>query len=132
MNGQTQCLGLDAIEELPWGTHFCQFYQPPQDLLEVLVGYFQQGLRNNEFCMWVMSEPLGVDEAKHALRTVVPDLDERIRQGQIEFLGYQQWYFPNGEFDAERVLQACVEKERTALAGGYEGIAPYRERLLAG
>ena len=63
-----------------------------------------------------------MEDAKHALRAVVPDLDERIRQGQIEFLDYRQWYFPDGEFDAESLLQRCVEKERTALAQGYEGI----------
>ena len=41
MIGQLRRSGLDAIGELPWGTHFCQFYQTGQDLLEVLVGYFR-------------------------------------------------------------------------------------------
>ena len=118
----TQRSGLDVIGELPWGTHFCQFYQTRKDLLEVLVGYFQQGLQNNEFCLWITSEPLRLEDANQALRAVVPDLDERIRQGQIEFHDYRQWYFPDGEFDAERLLQRCVEKERAALARGYEGM----------
>ena len=122
MIGQMQRSALDAIAELPWGTHFCQFYQTPQDLLEVLVGYFQQGLQNNEFCMWITSEPLGVEEATYALRKVVPDLDERIRQGQIEFLDYRQWYFPDGQFVPERVLRGWIEKENTALRLGYEGL----------
>ena len=86
-NHDDATLGPGRIGELPWGTHFCQFYQTPQDLLEVLVGYFQQGLQNNEFCLWVTSEPLGVEDATQALRRVVPDLDERIRKGQIEFHG---------------------------------------------
>ena len=49
---------------VPWGTHFCQFYQSVQDLLEVLVGYFKQGLEDNEFWMRVTSEPLGVEAAR--------------------------------------------------------------------
>ena len=122
MIGQMRRSGLDAIGELAWGTHICQFYQTPQDLLEVLVGYFQQGLQNNEFCMWVTSEPLGIDEATNALRSVVPDLDERIRQGQIEFLDYRQWYFPDDQFDADLVLQRWVGREHAALTLGYEGL----------
>jgi PAS domain-containing protein len=117
-----RCSGVDVLGDVPWGTHFCQFYQTPQDLLEVLVGYFQQGLRNNEFCMWVTSEPLGVEEARSALRRAVPDLDDRIDRGQIEFLEYRQWYLLDGQFDADRVLQGWIEKERDALARGYEGL----------
>ena len=122
MMRQMRRSGLDAIGELPWGTHFCQFFQTSQDLLDVLVGYFQQGLQNNEFCLWVTPESLGAEEATQALRRVVPDLDERIRQGQIEFLDYRQWYFPDGEFDAERLLQNWVEKENVAVGLGYEGL----------
>ena len=122
MIGQMRSSGIDAIGEVPWGTHFCQFYRTPQDLLEVLVGYFQQGLQNNEFCMWATSEPLEAEEAKHALRAAVLDLDERTRRGQVEFLDYRQWYFPDGYIDAERVLQRLLEKERTALTLGYEGL----------
>jgi hypothetical protein len=67
--------GIDIIGDLPWGTHFCQFYQTKEDLTDVLVPYFRAGLENNEFCMWVTSQPLGVEEAKEALRKGIPDFD---------------------------------------------------------
>jgi hypothetical protein len=54
--------GIALIGEVPWGTHFCQFYQTRKDLIDILVPYFKAGLENNEFCMWVTSEPLNVDE----------------------------------------------------------------------
>ena len=41
--------GLKAVGEVPWGTHFSIFYETKQDLLDVLVPYFNTGLRNNEF-----------------------------------------------------------------------------------
>ncbi|MFH1416584.1 MAG: MEDS domain-containing protein [Elusimicrobiota bacterium] len=50
--------GIDIIGEVPWGTHLCQFYRTKQDLIEILVPYFKQGLENNEFCMWITSNPL--------------------------------------------------------------------------
>jgi hypothetical protein len=67
MNGPMRRAGLDIVGDVPWGTHFCQFYQSPQDLLDVLVGYFRQGLEDNEFCMWVTLDPLGVEEIRRAL-----------------------------------------------------------------
>ena len=114
--------GLDVVGDVPWGTHFCQFYQTRQDLVDVLVPYFRQGLENNEFCMWVTSRPLGIDQAKRALRRAVPDLDDRIRRGQIEILSYDQWYRLDGRFDAQRVLQGWVQKEQAAREHGFDGL----------
>src|SRR5487761_2639418 len=114
--------GLDAVGLLPWGTHFCQFYSTRQDLIDTLVPYFREGLSANEFCMWVASAPLEVNEAMVALRTVVPDLDNRIACGQIEFLDYSQWYTLGGAFDADRVLQAWADKLAEATRRGFDGL----------
>ena len=59
--------GIHIIGDVPWGTHFCQFYQDKQDLIDILVPYFKAGLENNEFCMWITSEPLRAQEAQAAL-----------------------------------------------------------------
>ena len=67
--------GIDVIGDVPWGTHFCQFYQTKEDLMEILVPYFKSGLENNELCVWVISQPLEVGKAKEALRGVIPDFD---------------------------------------------------------
>lgn len=49
--------GISGIGDIPWGTHFCQFYEDRQDLIDTLVPYIKAGLENNEFCLWVASEP---------------------------------------------------------------------------
>ena len=114
--------GLDFIGDVPWGTHFCQFYQTKEDLVDILVPYFRAGLENNEFCMWVTSPPLEVKEAKAALRKAVPDLEKYIRKGQITILSYADWYLLSGTFDSGRVLQGWVEKEKAALRSGLDGL----------
>jgi PAS domain S-box-containing protein len=114
--------GLDLIGDIPWGTHFCQFYRSVPDLLEILVPYFKAGLENNEFCMWVTSQPLPVEEAEVALRLAMPDLDRYIEQGQIEFLSYNQWYTKSGVFDADLVLRAWVDKLEGAVERGFDGL----------
>lgn len=43
--------GINAVGDVPWGTHFCSFYESKQDLLDTLVPYFKAGLREREFCV---------------------------------------------------------------------------------
>jgi len=114
--------GIDIIGDVPWGTHLCQFYETREDLVDILVPYFKAGLENNEFCIWVTSEPVKVEDAKAALKKVVKNLDNFIKKGQIEILDYSEWYTKSGKFNANNVLQGWVEKEEQAVKRGFDGL----------
>ncbi len=114
--------GIALIGDVPWGTHLCQFYDSKQDLIDILVPYFAEGLNSNEFCMWVTSPPLEVDEAQKALAKAIPNIDEYLREGQLEIVSYSDWYLQGGKFDCNRVLQGWVDKEKNALKNGFEGL----------
>jgi PAS domain S-box-containing protein len=122
MEDELRNSGIDVIGGVPWGTHFCQFYQTKQDLIDILVPYFKAGLESNEFCMWVTSEPLVVAEAEEAVRKAVNDFDEYLRRGQIEIIPYNEWYLLGGTFDDDRVLNGWISKLEQALARGYSGL----------
>ena len=113
---------IDIIGDVLWGTHFCQFYETREDLIEILVPYFKAGLENNEFCMWITSEPLRVEDAITALKKQVPNLDDYINRDQIEILDYSQWYTKPGYFDPDKVLEGWIEKKEQALKRGFEGL----------
>ena len=85
-SGEVRCTGFTTIGDVPWGTHFCQFYQDKQELIDTLVPYFKAGLENNEFCLWVTSEPLRSAEAKAALAANVENLETYIANGQLEIV----------------------------------------------
>ncbi len=114
--------GISLIGPVSWGTHFCQFYETKQDLIEVLVPYFREGLRNNEFCMWITSAPLQVKEATEALRKAIPNLDDYLQGGQLEILDYSQWYTKSGKFDAGEVMDGWVGKLEDARQRGFDGL----------
>ncbi|MBN1307303.1 MAG: MEDS domain-containing protein [Chitinispirillaceae bacterium] len=114
--------GIEAVGPLPWGSHFCQFYDTTEDLIDTLVPYFRAGLEANEFCMWVTSEPLEADAARDALAAGMPDLDQRIAQGRIEILDYSEWYTKSGAFRADEVMQGWRDKLDSALAKGFDGL----------
>ena len=108
--------GIDLIGDVPWGTHFCQFYQTKEDLIDILVPYFKEGLENNEFCMWVTSEPLSADEAENAMRNALPEVDRYFKNGQIEIIPYSDWYVKEGSFNSDRVLNGWIDKLNNGLS----------------
>jgi signal transduction histidine kinase len=114
--------GIDALGDVSWGTHFSAFYQNKEDLIEILVPYFKAGLENNEFCMWVTSEPLGKKEAEKAIRKAVPNFHEYLKRGQIEILPHSEWYLKDGTFDPQAVLKGWSNRLDRALARGYAGM----------
>jgi PAS domain S-box-containing protein len=122
MENELRQSGIDVIGAVPWGTHFCQFYRTKQDLIDILVPYFKAGLDNNEFCMWITSEPLGITEVKEAMKSAVKDFDEYLHRGQIEIIPYNEWYLMDGTFNDDRVLAGWVNKLEQALAKGYAGM----------
>src|SRR5438034_9622188 len=64
--------GIEPVGEMPWGTHFCHFYETRDDLLETLLPFFKAGLEAGEFCAWVVSEPLTEEEVCRTLAGPVP------------------------------------------------------------
>jgi len=114
--------GIGLIGNLPWGSHFCQFYRTKKDLLDVLVPYFRAGLENNEYCMWVTSEPVNVEDAVRAMKKAVPDYDAYVKIGQIEIIPYDQWYTKGGTFKEKRVLKGWVSRLNLALKKGFDGL----------
>ncbi len=114
--------GISLVGALPWGTHFCQFYQTKNDMIDIVVPYFRAGLESNELCVWVTSDFLNQGEALEALRKGVPDFSAFLAKGQIEVFPYTDWYLKGGKFDLERTLNMWMEKLDQALGAGYEGL----------
>src|ERR1700682_5014913 len=114
--------GVDVVGDMPWGTHFCLFYETQTDLLETLVSYCKAGLENQEFCLWVVAEPLTGEAAERALKRAVPDFDRYFADRSIEIVAARDWYLQDGTFDLNRVIGGWNEKLARASARGYAGV----------
>jgi len=113
---------IEVVGNVPWGTHFCQFYQTKEDLIDILVPYFKAGLEDNEYCMWITAKPLNPAEANKALQKKVRNLDDYIKKGQIEILEHSQWYTKSGTIDPEAITQDFINKAEYALKKGFDGL----------
>src|SRR5882757_5149185 len=122
MTTEMRKTGVDTVGDIPWGTHFCLFYETRADLLETVVSYCKAGLENKEFCLWVVAEPLTVTDARQALKCAVPDLDQYLAEHSIEIVTARDWYFHDGTFDLNRVISGWNEKLASASARGYAGV----------
>jgi signal transduction histidine kinase len=114
--------GIDIVGDIPWGTHLCQFYKTKEDLLDLLVPFMKAGLENNEFCMWVTSDPLPVEEVEKTLEEALPGYRRFKARGQMEVVPHTDWYLKDGYFDMRRVLGGWFEKLDAALEKGFDGI----------
>jgi DNA-binding CsgD family transcriptional regulator len=114
--------GLNILGDVRWGAHLCLFHETKEDLLDTLVPYFKAGLESNEFCVWAVSEPLTLEEARIALSQAIPAFDHRMAAGDIEFLPAHEWYLKDGQADPKKITDGWHVKLRAALARGYEGM----------
>ncbi len=105
------------VDDLPWGSHFCQFYQQTGDLIEMLVPYFRAGLQNNELCVWVIPEGLDAEDARNALKKGVRRISDYIDKGQIEIIPYNMWYARGGKSG-----KAVISRVNKAVTSGFDGL----------
>ena len=122
MTIETRKTGIDVVGDIPWGTHFCLFYETKEDLLGTVISYCKTGLESGEFCVWVVAEPLTIEEATDALKGAVHDLDRYLTDSSIEIVSACDWYLQGGTFDLKRVTGRWHEKLARASARGYAGV----------
>ncbi|MFQ5924879.1 MAG: diguanylate cyclase [Dehalococcoidia bacterium] len=101
------------------GTHIACFHEGREDLLQVLIPYFEAGLEDGECCIWVASPELKVEEAREVLAQAIPNVTQLLASGQLSILDRTELYFKGGLVDWERVLQGWLQREARALSQGY-------------
>src|SRR5262245_14437761 len=104
----------------PKNTHIAHFFRTKQDLLELLVPYFCEGLARREFCFWGVTTPLTVEEAKAALENRMPNIDSYVQSNQLEIFDIGALYGA-GPFDAKAVLESWLKKVHACLLSGWSG-----------
>src|SRR6201981_2894599 len=119
---ETRKTGIEVVGDMPWGTHFCLFYETKADLLEILSSCCRAGLESGEFCLWIVAEPLTVEEATGALKDTVPGFSRYLADSSIEIVSARDWYLSGGTVDLKRVTTGWLEKLASASARGYAGV----------
>ena len=121
--------GIILIGRIPWGTHLSLFCDTEQDLLDAACAYFAPAQHAQEHCIWVVSDPLRVNDAVEALRATVPGFERQRKAGQFEVLPGEEWYYQTGQFDWQRIVRAWQGRVDHALANGLAGLRAFGNPL---
>lgn len=113
----------DVIGDMAaWGTHFCLFYETKEDLLDVLVTFCKSGLEKGEYCLWIVAEPLTIEEATFALKEAVPDLDHHLADARVEIVSARDVFLHGGKLDSKWATDAIYTKLAGVSARCHAGI----------
>lgn len=112
--------GIKPLDLIKWGTHIAQFYNAKNELTEFLVPYLEEGLKNNELCVWITAD-ISENEAKETLAKEISNLREYFNKNQLQIFSYKDWYLSDGYFNIDMVLNNAVNKCQESLARGYYG-----------
>ncbi|MFH1836512.1 MAG: MEDS domain-containing protein [Candidatus Omnitrophota bacterium] len=114
--------GFKKLTPTLFHKHTCLFYKSKDEMFEVLVPFFKEGLENNEFCLWAASEPSEINNIKTALGKAVENLDRYIEKGQLEIGDYKNYYLKTEVFVSFEALEFWVKKEKEILEQGFNGM----------
>lgn len=119
--------GIPPIGQIPWGAHVCLFCETKQDILDAALAYFAPSAQ--EYCIWVVSPPVSVDEALEALSSAIPGFAARRAAGGFDVVSAREWYYINDSFDVDLVIAAWHARADWALKRGYAGVRAYGNPL---
>lgn len=116
--------GLPVVGRVPWGSHFCVFFETRCDLLDILVPYFKAGLEQNEFCLWVVGghEFFSPGVAAKALAKAYPRAEDFLRRGNIQILTHKKLFGIRGRIDPTVAVARVRKMAADARARGLRGV----------
>lgn len=116
-------MNFDTFHKIATGSHLYQFYKSKEDLFGAVIPFFASGLRKGQACLWLVSEKMGIENARRALISSLGDFSEFERLGQVEILSAEEWYLSNdGHFNAEQALENAETFIQEKLRFGFQGI----------
>ena len=97
------------------GSHLCAFYETKDDLIDLVLPFFEGGLRRDESCVWITPNSVDAQEAALHVRAAVA-------AGGIELYSARQVYLKHSHFESEAVVSFWNEKLQQALDAGRPGL----------
>lgn len=100
--------------------HAALLYDTPEERLDIITQYFQEGLEHNELCVFVTSGSL--DESKAEFKKRGFDVSRYIQSGALRIFEMNATYMPNGQFTADYMLANVNNYLEEAKSLGFNGL----------
>jgi DNA-binding CsgD family transcriptional regulator len=97
------------------GSHLCAFYETKDDLIDLVLPFFDRGIRRGELCVWMIPDTVSADEA--TLHT-----HANAAGNGIELYRGRDLYLKGSYFERDQVVRFWDKKLQQALTMGHQGM----------
>ena len=108
---------FSSVQQSP---HISAVYEDIEELTELLVAYFKQGIERGEYCLWISPDELATERAKNELKKTV-DIEHYLVSSQLEILKSAESLPENTILLASAVKELLEKGCEKALSGGFSG-----------
>ncbi|MDY9924773.1 ATP-binding protein [Methanosarcina sp.] len=115
----------ELFSSIPQSSQLSAVYDNTEELTELLVAYFKQGIDREEHCIWIVPDSLAAERAKSELEKTGLDVRKYITSSQLEIM-------PVGTLSESILLFESALKELMEGRGGKaisEGFSGFRINL---
>lgn len=115
--------GIDAVGQVPRGTHICCFFQTPAELDEVLMPYFEVGIEDGDACLWIAPDEDSRQQMNHELGQRIAGFDTLSKNGTVTILDISRSESSDGRLLHEHISKwAGRMRSKKAPAGKKTGL----------
>lgn len=109
------------INSLDTGDHVVGIYQNNEELYSLLVPFIKAGLENHQKCIYVLAKETQ-EYVKDIFNLQGFDLSEHVANQSLVFLKEEDVYYPDGQFNANNVINLITHIAKSSKEEGYFGI----------
>ncbi|MDQ1275218.1 MAG: hypothetical protein QG610_791 [Euryarchaeota archaeon] len=76
----------ELFSSIPQSSQLSAVYSDIEELTELLVAYFKQGIERGEYCLWIVTNALEIEKAKNELEKEGVDVERYLTSSQLEIV----------------------------------------------
>jgi signal transduction histidine kinase len=108
------------FSNVPQSSQISAVYKDAEELTELLVTYFKEGIEEGECCLWISPDKLAADGAKSELKKSGVDVEHALVSSQLEILPANP--LPENLTSLTLAVKELTENGyKKALSGGFSG-----------
>lgn len=111
----------NLTSKIETGDHICFLNETESDLRTVLSHQLNQGLERDEKLLYISHEN-NLETVQILLKDIGVNGNDYLESGQLEIIKWNDFYFSEGTFDSNKLIEGLRQETNRAVAGGYSAL----------
>jgi hypothetical protein len=117
---------LSLLQALAIGSHVFAIYADTKHELDECFAFLKAGFENGE-AVWIAEEDITKEQIRERIRKEwnLENVEELESKGDITITTSREWYYPDGNFNLEKVMAKWQRAVENAVAHGKKGLRAF-------